>query len=234
MVMSARRQPWGKLMDCQRETWDAEDHPQTQTIYYCGNVPHNLMPMAATKVFYFSQYDEELDRVSARTIEAFEKALEFDWDFMARVHSSTYVHKKNLVEHLKTIPRTNVLYGLLTEGGPGKQILWGGGHYIMSRDVIASIVERKANWPLGVMEDQAITRMGELLDIPMGNGVTATINVRTDGSYNCMCYGKAESFDFKDFADIRKAEGQFFFRVKHDPDRSVDLKIMRELKRCLP
>lgn len=228
LVLSARRDPWDKLMDCQLETWDAEDHPKTQTLFYIGKLDQSW----PANVFASPALTESLEDVSPRTIEAFEKALELEWDYMARPHSSTYVHKRNLVKFCETLPRENVLCGIVTSGE--KPFIWGGCHFLFSRDVIEKFVANKEKWNRNVMEDNSITEMAELLKIPVTGGCSATINMNDDGSYLCLTYGHGDNFTFTDFADMHKAEGHFFFRVKQDLRRHEDVRIMKELKKHLP
>lgn len=225
LVLSARRTPWNHMMDTSLVTWDAEDHPKTQTLYYCGKFESERPN--TEKVFYSRQFNESLEEVTKRTLEAFEESLKLDWDVMARTHSSTYVHKRNLVEFIETLPKENVLAGLLTTGE--RPFLWGGGSYIISRDVIEKFVANKHLWNFNVMEDNGITEMAQALGIPFTAGRMASINLSTGGTWVVMKYGQGENFQFTDWADIRKAHPHFYFRCKHDPDRSVDLKVFREL-----
>lgn len=223
LVLSARRDPWDKLMDCQLETWDAEYYPQTWTLFYCGKSDQPSTP----KVFYSPALTESLEDVSSRTIEAFEKALELEWDCLARPHSSTYVHKANLVKFCETLPATDVLCGVMTEGPT--PFIWGGCHYVFSRDVIERMVAHKDQWNrTGDMEDQAITKMAERLSIPVTPGWSATINL---GSPNvCLTYNHGDSFNFTDYVGIwDNLDGHFFVRCKQDLRRHEDVMIMREL-----
>lgn len=222
-------------MDTSRATWDSVDNPNTHTIYYCGS----LRGPQLDRVFY-SNCGDDLDSLTSRTIEAFEMALDTpDWEFMARPNSSCYVHKDNLVKHTQTLPKTNVLKGLVTGGDPGVRFMWGGGQFIFSRDVIEKMVARKNEWRRDLMEDLAISRMAELLGVSLDQGgMASSIDSKYDGTrftgeYFCLCYGGAESFTFRDFSDIHKATGQFFFRVKQDHDRSMDSTIMKELHKHL-
>lgn len=223
LVLSACRPPWGSMMQASQETWDSVDHPQTKTLYYCGKCKEE----STDKVFYSRQFTESLEDITHRTLEAFEESLKLDWDVMARTHSSTYVHKRNLVEFIEALPKENVLCGLLATGE--QPFLWGGGSYIMSRDVIEKIVANKHLWHFGVMEDHGITEIAQALDIPFTPGRMASINLKPDGSYFLMVYGHGDNFESRDWADLKKVEGHHYFRCKHDPDRSVDLRIFREL-----
>lgn len=239
LVMSSRRTPWGELMDTSMDTWDSVDHPDTRTMYYCGN----LRGPVKDNIFY-SVHSDSLDDLASRTIEAFELALTIpDWEFMARPNSSCYVHKGNLVKHIQTLPKTNVLKGLVTSGEPGVRFIWGGGQFIFSRDVIERIVARKDIWRNDLMEDVAISRMAEALDISLDQGAMAcSINSNNPelhhtsiqnndftNEYLCLCYGGSDNFLFRDFSDMRKAKDHFFFRLKQDHNRSLDLTMMREL-----
>jgi hypothetical protein len=229
LVLSARREPWGSLMDCSMETWDSEpDYPQTQTLYYIGKSNEPWTP----RVFSSPELTESLEDVAPRTIEAYEKALDIpDWDFMARTHSSTYVHKRNLVDFCETLHRKNLLCGLLVTGV--KPFLWGGGSYIMSRDVIEELVANKDKWNRNIMEDNALTDLANELGIPMsGNGRMASIDHVSDG-YLVTVYGVGEGFTFNDWTDINRAQPHYYFRCKQDLRRHEDLQIFRELKRHL-
>lgn len=229
LVLSARRTPWASLMDTQMATWDAVEHPDTQTFYYCGQ---SSLP-STEKVFYSRKYSESLEDITPRTIEALEHALNWDWEYMARTHSSTYVHKKNLVDYIETLPTENVLSGLITTGE--KPFLWGGGSYIISRDVVEKLVEAKDRWNLKIMEDVSLTDIANELQIPMCNGRMAAIN-KTEEGWLVITYNHGENFPFKEFdADFAKrVEGHYYFRVKQDLQRHLDLEIMKELKRVLP
>ncbi len=225
LVLSARREPWGSLMDCQIETWDSETPARMRTMYYIGKSDEYF---SAEDVFYSPELDESLESVSPRTIESFEMALELDWDFMARPHSSTYVHKANLVKFCETLPKTDVLCGI--ETGGDKSFIWGGGHFLFSRDVIERMVENKDKWNRNIMDDQSISEMAKMLEIPVTPGRTATVNLQPDGSYMTLVYNHGENFTHTDFENIsEKLDGHFFVRCKHDPDRTQDLRIMREL-----
>lgn len=232
LVLSARREPWNSLMDVSQETWDSENHPQAQTQYYCGQSSNP----STEKVFYSPALTESLEHVTSRTLEAFEKALTIlDWDFIARTHSSTYVHKRNLVDFIETLPTKNVLCGLLTTGE--KPFLWGGGSYIISRDVIEKFVANKVRWNLNIMEDNAMTDLANELEIPLsGNGRMASINqvaIKEGSAWLVMCYGIGENFTFTDWADMQKAHPHHYFRVKQDLERHKDVEIMHQLHRYL-
>lgn len=223
LVLSARRDPWNSLMDCQQATWDSVEHPQTQTLFYCGK----SFDPSTEKVFYSLKHDEELERVSARTIEAFEKSLEYEWDFLARPHSSCYVHKANLVEFCETLPKDNSIYGIMTGGD--KPFIWGGCHYLITRQAVEAMVANKDKWNLNVMEDNSLTEMVNELGITVRGGRSSTFNLQPDGSFVVLVYGVGDNFTFTDWGDVKKLHPHFFVRVKQDLQRDEDVRIMKEL-----
>jgi hypothetical protein len=229
LVLSSRRDPWGDLMDVSLATWDADPHPQVRTLYYCA---HGSNALFRDNVRY-SAMEDSLENISPRTFEALKWALDIQgWDYLARPNSSCYVHKGNLAKHCDTLPKTGVLRGAWTGGKDG--FLWGGGQYIISRDVVERMVAA-GGWKNGLMDDEALTDCAKGAGVSMDQGcVFATIDDQFEGKWLCMTYGLGEPFTFTDFADLKKADGHFFFRVKQDHSRRLDEKLMRELKRNLP
>jgi hypothetical protein len=183
-------------------------------------------------VFYSPQFDEELERVAPRTMEAYEHALTIpNWDFLARTHSSTYVHKRNLVEFCETLHRKNLLLGLLVTGE--RPFLWGGGSYIMSRDVIEQLVAAKDKWNNGIMEDNSLTDLANELGIPLnGKGRMASID-QHGNEYLVTTYGVGSGFTFTDWDDVNKIHPHFYVRCKQDLRRHEDLMIFRKLHKHL-
>ena len=223
LVLSARREPWGALMDTSMVTWDSVDHPKTQTLYYCGKSDQP----STDKVFYSPTYTEDLEDVSSRTIEAFEESLKYDWDYLARPNSSCYVHKQNLVDYLRTSIWGNVIFGILTGGE--NSFLWGGCQFILSRDVVERMVAAKDKWNHNVMDDNSITELAKFLNVDIREGWCSSINANDDGSYTVISYGHGEGFVFRDWEDVKKLDGHYFVRCKHDPDRTQDLVRFRKL-----
>lgn len=232
LVLSSRREPWGDIMAAQQATWDAVEHPQAQTLYYCARCKNGPVRPDVR----YSTMDDWLEHVSPRTIEAFGWALESQWDYLARPNSSCYVHKGNLVRFCETLPASGVLRGAWTGGTTENGYLWGGCQYVFSRDVIERMVETKSRWRENLMDDQAITKSAQALGIDMHQGPMAcSIDTNGDGSYTCVVYGPGESFTFTDFYDVpKKVPEHFFFRCKQDGRRHLDIEIMHQLKKHLP
>lgn len=221
LVMSAQRAPWGALMDESLRTWDE----MADAMYYLGHKPRR-----AGMNFIHSPFDEGLLNLGRRTLHAYEYALSLPgWDFIARVNSSCYVHKRKLSEYCAKLPKTGVLCGVEADSKVGFRYLWGGGQYILSRDTVELIAANRSRWNHAMMEDVAVSRLALDLGIEW-NGQGAACSINRDGEgYICISYG-GESFQFKDFAEFAEKNTNHFIRCKHDPDRIVDLEWFRKLK----
>lgn len=226
LVLSAQRQPWNAMLRKQRDTWDSIGNDATETIFYIGG---NNQARFDDRTF-FSQTDEHLENIGRRTVEALEFALTRQWDFMARVHSSTYVHKRKLVEFIETAPKTGAMLGSVTDH-EGLPYCWGGGHMVYSRDIIELLVKNKEAWDHNRMEDVAISRLALSLGIKFGACPSTSIDWANDlQKVQCTTYGgKIGGFEFTDFKELNRLTDQYQFRCKFDPDRSVDLRTMDSL-----
>lgn len=221
LVLSAIKHPYGAMLEKAMTTWDSIAQADTTTLYYVGGGGQSCLRI------FRSSIDEALYNVGRRTIEAYGHALTIPgWTHLARPHSSCYVHKRKLAEYVNTLPDTGVMYGLEGKTQTGEPFLAGCGHYIYSRDVIESLVQHGHQWDHRIMEDNAVSKLAISLGIPFGQVRTCSLDRQQGGQWLCISYHSAHpSFLFTDFADLDKID-QFFFRVKFDSDRSMDLKIM--------
>lgn len=235
-VLSSHNPPYAAMIDTAMQTWDAQLLAGTRTVYYCGN------PVGGDtdRVVSFDSGVEDYKTISRKNMLAYEWALRLPWDYMARVNSSCYVHKRRLLDHVQSLPQNGVMRGLISGAthtcGVKRPFMWGGGQFIMSRDVVEAMVENKELCRHDVMEDVAMSELAQECGFAInGNGLFASINKQDEKTWMALSYNSAvDSFEFTDFADIKRLSDQFFFRVKHDPDRRVDADVMRQLALHLP
>lgn len=222
--MGSADAPYPQLMQASRETWDSEVVAGAPTRYYSNplkNCPPRTMQFPSGGGLYDMGY---------KNLMAYRWALDnLSWDYMARVNASCYVRKQALLDHVQSLPDHRLFRGVKTNTVHAVPFLWGGGQFIMSRDVIQAFVDHSEQWDHSEMEDVAMSILAPRLGIALdGNGMACSINQVGDG-WNCIAYGSA-GFDFTTFSEFREKIGsQFFIRVKQDMKRDVDVLIMREL-----
>lgn len=226
LVLSCETPPYDTLMQTSIDTWDSRNVDGIETIYYCGK----SKKQSTDKIIYLSTPDSFLT-MGAKTVEAFEWAVNNkQFDYLARPNASCYVRKQKLVDYAQALPEEKLYLGLITASCYNIDYIWGGGQYILSRDVVELIVKNKEKWNHNYTEDVSIADLLTRLGVPMnGSGNSCSINQKPEGGYSCIVYGQGTSMDFTDFEDMNKLENQFFIRVKQDLQRHLDIEIMHKL-----
>lgn len=226
-VLSCETPPYDTHLRASLETWDTIQAEGVETVFYCGKSTRQ----STDKVIYLNTQDT-FANMGKKAVEGFEWALaNRDFDYLARPNASCYVRKQLLGEYVQGLPDSNLYLGLKTASCYGVDYMWGGGAYILSRDVVKLIVDNKHLWNHNYTEDVSISDLLQKLGVPLtAEGRAAAIH-RKDGRYQCITYDGAQGggFDFTDVNDLKKLDRQFFFRVKQDGRRHEDIEIMCEL-----
>lgn len=222
------------MIKTSQETWDAEPLEGTRTVYYCGRP--RVIPNTDRVIDF--EIEEDYNTISHKNLLAFRWALSNgNWDYMARVNSSCYVHKRRLLEHVQGLPETGVMKCIVSDPTPAcgvsRQFAWGGGQFIFSRDLISAFVLNSDKWRHDLMEDVAMSELAQDCGFTLDStGKFCSVN-RTEKGWTLLTYNGKPGFEFTDFAELAKADDQHFFRCKYDPDRNVDAEWMRKLKEHL-
>lgn len=227
LVIGCQLPPWDVMPETSQGTWDSVEVENVETIYYFGNpVKEN------TGKFIYFPVDESYNTMGHKMMLAFEWALDNkEFDYVARVNSSCYVDKKELVKYVAKFTKENVFAGLrVTASDKHPEWLWGGGNYVISKDVIKKIFDNRYYLDETIMEDLALSFLVTKLGVPFTDGMACSID-KLENGWRLTGYGAA-SFEFSDFADVNKS-GQSFYRCKQDYDRSKDEFVMNELYKVL-
>lgn len=226
LVLSCELKPYDKMYKTGLDTWDRVSVPGSEVLYYFGS-----SKKTDSDNCIYLPYQESLLNMGYKTIDALEYTINNrEFDYIARVHSSIYVNKDELIKYVQTLPDTNVFAGSVAKSQNGFEYLWGGTGFIISRDVVKKMVDNKLQWQHKYMEDESISLLANWLSIPFTDGYAGAIDNMTD-HWRCISYG-GESITFTDFADLKKLN-HHFYRVKQDGQRWVDELIMRELIKVL-
>lgn len=230
-VMGSADPPYPQLMEASRETWDSGVVECAPTWYYSNRLKDRPIRTVQFPV------GGDLNDMGHKDLLAYRWALDtMEWDYMARVNASCYVRKSVLLDHVQALPDNGVMRGLVvphTRGTAGIPFMWGGGQFIMSRDVVQAIVDNSPKWDHREMEDVAVSKLTKDLGIAWdGQGRCCSINMQTPPkrAWVALSYNGSPTFEFDDFQEFKeKAGDQFFIRVKQDGERDKDIWIMREL-----
>jgi hypothetical protein len=94
------------------------------------------------------------------------------------------------------------------------------------------MVDNRDKWRHEFMEDVAMSVLARDLGFQFGLGNACSVNKR-ENDWLIICYGGDESYEIKDFSELRKYKNQYFYRVKNDSDRGIDEMVMNELYKQL-
>lgn len=228
-VISSRHPPYGEMIETSKETWDSFDVPGVETVFYVGSPGSPL-----TDRVIGIPVDESIYSMGHKNLLAWGWMLDtYDFDFMARVNASCYVHKTRLLETCRDHPTVGFLSGGIVNDPNRPPWLWGGQQFVMSRDVVQALVDNPQVWNHGEMEDVALSHAATALGFSFTQGKHAcSIDPTPDGRWRVVS-NNGESFEFFDWKDVSKLDTQVFFRVKQDLNRHKEAGIMHELKRHL-
>lgn len=224
LVLSSQERPWKEMINTSMHTWDSKKVDNVETIFYCGNP---IKPNT-DKVIYF-KISEAYATIGHKNLQAFKWVIDNkEFDYVARVNSSCYVDKEMLYEYCKTLPET-VFSGIAVDFKKNdKPWMWGGGQYIISRDIFEDIVRHKNSWNHMEMEDVAMSQLVYDLGYKFHDGKACSINLLEDGSYSLLSYN-GESYNFNKFSELKREH--HFYRVKQDLRRYLDKDIMQKLSK---
>jgi hypothetical protein len=226
-VLSAQTCTNYKLLTmAQKQTCFKSVHPQIAGIKFYYGKP----------IRQHSEYDwylncpDDTANIGHKTIQAFEMALKYEWDYLFRPNSSLYVNQNKLIEWLSDKPTTKFASGINGISPEGILYIHGSG-YILSRDVVELVIKNKLLWNHRLIDDVAISDLMTKLGIIFDRNFIATgIQIkggRFDWWQNNKCLVTMGAVD--KFEQMTFLKDHFHFRVNNAPDRHKDIKLMRLL-----
>lgn len=229
LVVSVQSPPYGRMIETSMRTWDSIEVEGVETIFYCSRPKQ----FNTDKIIYID-VDESYYTMGYKMLAAFDWALaNKDFDYIARINASCYVNKKELINQVQSMPDNNLFSCLEVAASPTEQKWsWGGGQFIISKDIIELIVKHRHKWNHSIMEDKALGHLMNELNVPYTRGKACSIDKMEGDKWRCLSYD-AESFEFTDFKDVGEKSKNYFYRVKQDYDRNADEYVMNELFKYL-
>lgn len=207
-------------------TWDSVSVEGVDSLFACSI---STKP-DTNKIIYFKVPNGLYD-MGKKNLASFEWALQNKkFDYVARVNSSCYVDKKELIKYVQELPDENVFCGVEADSGHGKYC-WGGCQFVLSKDVVKKVVYNKEKYDHSFMEDESLSFLINQLGIPVTKGIKSCSIDKTEKGWQLISYIN-KSKEFVGFNYI-KDSGHVFFRVKFDGDRTVDKYLMNELFKVL-
>ena len=196
---------YSKFYKAQKETWGSVNVNNVETYYLFGNQHRNEI---IGNEILTNIKEPNLNNCGYKTIEAFELVKDFDFDYIFRTNSSSYVDKQLLLNYSLDKP-TNNYYSAVIGNFEGVLFASGSGYFI-SKDLVNLVLENRDKWDHHFGYDD--TALGRLLN---AFGVKPQPNNRFD--------------ILNQPANIAPMD-YFHYRLKSS-DRNIDIHNMYELFR---
>lgn len=132
----------------QKETWDSIKIEGIDTYYYFGN--HNNDIIVDNEILVNipeGNYTEKM-------IKAFEMIKDFNFDYIFRTNSSSYVDKELLLKYIKNKPKENFYSGFI--GNYNNIYFASGSGFFLSRDLFDIIIKNKEKIDIYLLDDVSI------------------------------------------------------------------------------
>lgn len=225
-VISNTEHPYGAMIATSMRTWDSVRVDGVETIFYVGGDTLGFKNRTLTV-----PVKEALNTMGHKNLHAWEWMLaNREWDFMARVNASCFVHKPRLLARCGELPASGFICGGVVRSDNGApEWMWGGHQFVMSRDVVQALVDHKEVWPHDQMDDVALSYAARDLGFEFNQNQNACSIDRMGRDEWRAVATNGEAFCFTNWEDVRKLTTQIFFRVKQDQMRHEDAVVMRHL-----
>jgi hypothetical protein len=201
---------YDKFYDTQLKTWFTEKVEGVDTFFYFGKTIINehffydgLDKIVGNKIMI--NVDESY-HCGIKTLRAFDIIKNFDFDYIFRTNSSSYIDKKLLLDSVKNAPTTNYYSGVLGNNKIFDFALGCG--YFLSKDLVHLTLEQSTKWDHSMVDDLAIAKL------MLNNNIFPLNNKR---------------IDLLDFYDIHNTPMDYFHYRFKSMDRNLDIQNMYKI-----
>lgn len=139
LVQATHLDPWDKIIEAQKRTWDSISVPGVDTIYYYSHPEKTFYEGKNLYVKCSGEHGMEHWRMKLALDQIFDTFA--NYDFIFRTNASSYVNKELLKEFLKDKPREKYYCGI--NGGGFAS----GCGFIMTYDLVQVIKENFSDYP---------------------------------------------------------------------------------------
>ena len=125
---------YSEFFETQKKTWDSIDVDGFRTFYYFGNCLENKIIDNEIHLVV----KEDLYNTSKKFIESLKMIKDFDFDYIVRTNSSSYIDKFKIKEFLKNKPNEKFISGII--GSYQSVNFVSGACFFMSKDIVNFIL----------------------------------------------------------------------------------------------
>jgi hypothetical protein len=139
-----------KFFESQNESWNSVEVDGVDTFFLVGDNDKDEVDGNLIK----TNVAESLENCGYKTLKAFELLKNYDYDYIFRTNSSSYVDKELLKDYLQDKPRTNFYSGVI--GNHHGIIFASGSGFIISKNVVDLVLLKQEYWEHRFIDDVAL------------------------------------------------------------------------------
>jgi len=205
LVLSCQKEPFLEMRKVQQETWDSVQVEGVDTVYYIGGGSgvHSFNQINPSSRELILPCSDDYNMMHWKLKQALLVLNYKDYDLIFKTNSSSYIHKKLLVEFAKQLPTEKVYCGIDAE------MFASGCGVFFSQDCIEILLKHYDDYPS-----------------PSEDGLTGSY-LRQNGIW--VTYGAKRVDICVSYNHHLIHEKCYHYRCKHDHDRKQDMFVMKEL-----
>lgn len=205
LVLSCQKEPFIEMRKVQQETWDSVQVEGVDTVYYIGGGSgiHSFNQINPSSRELMLPCSDEYNLMHWKLKQALLVLNWQDYDLIFKTNSSSYIHKKLLVEFANKLPTEKVYCGVDAE------TFASGCGVFLSKDCIEILLKHYDDYPN-----------------PSEDGLTGSY-LRQNGIW--VTYGAQRVDICVSWNRHLIHQKCYHYRCKHDYDRNQDMIVMREL-----
>lgn len=141
---------YSKFYETQNKTWNSVSVEGVNTFFLVGNSDTDEIENQIIK----TNVEESLENCGYKTLKAFEQLKDFDYQYIYRTNSSSYIDKKLLKEYVQDKPKEKFYSGVI--GNYNNILFSSGSGYIITKDLVDLVLENKNNWNHSFIDDVSL------------------------------------------------------------------------------
>ena len=139
-----------KFFESQNESWNSVHVEGVDTFFLIGNNSKDEIDGNLIK----TNVRESIINCGYKTIKAFELLKNYEYDYIFRTNSSSYIDKQMLKDYLEDKPRNNYYSGII---GNYSNILYASGSgFVISKDAVDLVIREKERWNHNYIDDVSL------------------------------------------------------------------------------
>jgi hypothetical protein len=189
---------YNEFLKSQKSTWDSFNVEGIETFYYFGNSDKCYIQ----DNHIYCDVEESIMNCTKKTIKCFEVIKDFEFDFIFRTNSSSYIDKRLLKIFISNKPKTKFYSGII--GDYHTQKFCSGSGYFLSKDLVLSLIENQDKLDHSLIDDVSFSKVLQNLNVDLVNSERFDVHDSNNIDPNYFHYRLKTKNRFYDINNMKK------------------------------